>query len=379
MLFWLVACDVGVPARPDGDGDGWADGPDCDDADPAVHPDADEVCGNAIDDDCDLAAPGCGLFGELALGEPTAVGTSAGAALGTVLAGGPLAAATAPGAGVVLLADGTWFPAPDAGFGASLASADGALLIGDPDAAEATLAGSRAGTFTGPDGSRMGQAVAFVGNNVAIGAAEAVYVFDASGDGVAQVSGDATALAGGDLDGDGLDDLATAAPPEHDEDPFAWVFPGPLDGSIAPSDADAVLTGFSSSGAVAIAGPCDIDGDGAVDLLITVGNELWYVTAATLDWLRVTSGGGFVAACGDADGDGLAEVALADSRSGRVEVDAGDWSGIAWLDVPEDEPITVAFATGADGYASLLVGLPASDEGAGDGGAVWILPGGPGF
>lgn len=44
----------------DGDGDGVYDGPDCDDADPAVKPGVDEVC-NGVDDDCDEDIDeGCG-------------------------------------------------------------------------------------------------------------------------------------------------------------------------------------------------------------------------------------------------------------------------------------------------------------------------------
>ncbi len=42
-----------APVPVDGDGDGWAvDAGDCDDGDPGVNPDADEVC-DGVDNDCD--------------------------------------------------------------------------------------------------------------------------------------------------------------------------------------------------------------------------------------------------------------------------------------------------------------------------------------
>ena len=40
-------------APPDGDGDGYPSDTDCDDEDPAVHPEAPELCDNGVDDDCD--------------------------------------------------------------------------------------------------------------------------------------------------------------------------------------------------------------------------------------------------------------------------------------------------------------------------------------
>ena len=85
------AVDEGWPADaptwyPDADGDGhgtsaptwvgcaapagWvALSGDCDDADPAVHPEAAEICGNGVDDDCDGAAGDCRRTGRMTAAE----------------------------------------------------------------------------------------------------------------------------------------------------------------------------------------------------------------------------------------------------------------------------------------------------------------------
>lgn len=60
LLLGLAACSddnndqalYGV-AMVDADEDGYFEGEDCDDEDPAVHPGAEEVPDNGIDDDCD--------------------------------------------------------------------------------------------------------------------------------------------------------------------------------------------------------------------------------------------------------------------------------------------------------------------------------------
>jgi hypothetical protein len=46
--------ETGAPGTVDADGDGFADGQDCDDARPGVNPEAPEVCGGG-DEDCDGA------------------------------------------------------------------------------------------------------------------------------------------------------------------------------------------------------------------------------------------------------------------------------------------------------------------------------------
>lgn len=49
----------------DEDEDGWATPDDCDDGNPAVNPDAEEVCGNGVDDDCNGNAGRCGWSGDI--------------------------------------------------------------------------------------------------------------------------------------------------------------------------------------------------------------------------------------------------------------------------------------------------------------------------
>ena len=56
LLFVLLGCSVEADRAKtvDEDSDGWSEGRDCDDANAAINPDADEVC-NGVDDDCDGA------------------------------------------------------------------------------------------------------------------------------------------------------------------------------------------------------------------------------------------------------------------------------------------------------------------------------------
>ncbi|MCB9741432.1 MAG: putative metal-binding motif-containing protein [Alphaproteobacteria bacterium] len=88
LVLLLLACNLTKEPAPDsrssddsaapdshpidGDGDGWAAGEDCDDADDAVHPGAEEVCGDGVVNDCDgsaeLALEACRHQGTQSLG-----------------------------------------------------------------------------------------------------------------------------------------------------------------------------------------------------------------------------------------------------------------------------------------------------------------------
>ncbi|MCB9797220.1 MAG: FG-GAP repeat protein [Alphaproteobacteria bacterium] len=86
LLLALLGCDKDAPstvdsdpatsdsddsAAPlDADGDGWAAPADCDDADPAVNPGAEELCGDGVDNDCDPSNDrGCREGGEVGVTE----------------------------------------------------------------------------------------------------------------------------------------------------------------------------------------------------------------------------------------------------------------------------------------------------------------------
>lgn len=190
----------------DADGDGFEAPADCDDADPAVHPEAEEICANGIDDNCDDAAPECRATGQevLATGDDGVVGSGDRALLGSALAAlGDL--------------DGD-------GFDDVLAGAPGDDEGGEEAGAAWVLFGSAGGFDAGRTVRLLGAA---------------------SGDG-------AGASVGGGLDvtGDGVPDLLVGAP------------------GVAPRDAafDDAGTGLAAGAIYVVPGPVGVDGIDVVTL-----------------------------------------------------------------------------------------------------------------
>lgn len=74
----------------DGDSGEVSQAGDCDDGDPAISPDAEEVCDNETDEDCNGTARDCGLWGEHALAEATAIyrGSEMAERVSSAIAGG---------------------------------------------------------------------------------------------------------------------------------------------------------------------------------------------------------------------------------------------------------------------------------------------------
>ena len=363
---------------------GWANNDvDCDDANPAVHPRAQEVC-NGIDDDCDglrddldpsvdleTARPWFDDRDEDGFGEP---GT------GTLACAPPDRRAdnaldcddrnpdSYPGAPE--LCDGE-----DNDCDGLLDLASESLDACPVTVADLTIEGSREGDQAGASVAWVGDLDGLGGADLAIGApgsdgrgadiglvaifgaplpiaaqtgrAELRFLGDVSGDRLGPLAGL------GDMNGDGYDDLVMQSPGADHGGPDQgqlYVAYGPLREAAVVNALPARIVGLSEGGrALPMAGPGDTTGDGLAELLVSDplfdvgardGGAVW-LFAGPVSSLN-TAASAQARLLGGTPGMQLGTLA-----SGRVDING-------------------------DGVYDIILGAPGDPSGAADGGAVYL-------
>ena len=358
-------CDGGSDF--DQDGDGWDSqdhgGEDCQDGEPEIHPGAFEWH-DGDDNDCDGHNDVLWLDSAAWVNEAERSGDGVGPVLG--------AAGDVDGDGLVDLLVGApaWQSDQGAAYlllGATASGASGTTSLWYADARISGLEsedalGTALGAMGDVDGDGLDDLLVLAGGAETayllngplagdLGVEEAGLVIgpvDGLAEGGGQLSG------GADLLGIGGTEVALAVPEADGARGAVLLFDAGATGALSEADSVAVLEGSSADdragSSVAVVG--DVDGDGQVELLVGVPGQSGHGSAAGAAYLFR----GPIAGTQRVD---AADVSM-------MGVDAGDGAGTA---------VAAAGDIDGDGYADLLVGAPGSDTSAADGGAAYLVLG----
>ena len=304
-------------------------------------------------------------------------------------------------------ADGAWYSVETGAFlGAQLDRGRGVAGDGNPN----LLAGAPAANAEGTDRGAVYLFSATTG--AAMTTDEALAVVEGDRDDAAL----GRSFAGlGDIDGDGVGNLALGDPGASSELGAVYLISGPLVGTMSVADADVTLLGDDPGGRAGetVIGPGDLDDDGRADLIVGApeADVVDFECGAVYVFLDPTSGaasaadadavvtgaadwehaGSALTAMPDMDGDGVPDFAVTaedwpDGRgTGRVYLLSGARAGTASVDDnlfgASGDPGSTGFGavlasagdTDGDGTIDFLAGSPESDLGAVDAGAVWLF------
>ena len=409
-----------IEGYPDNDGDGYGDstttiltcdlaelsdeGGDCNDGDPMVNPGATEVCGDGLDNDCDGTAGTCAWSGDIMVDEADfiAFGDSGNDALASAIAGADIngdgttdliiasseSNRLASQGGAIYIIEGPITPAVgevstkadviiDGSFESGSAGMALATLDFDADGSDDLVVGSPRVDSPSTDASNSGEVHLFYGSisdDTETDDADLTIYGARNGQRLGQ-----TLNAGGDIDGDGLPDVAIGAPRTgiHEYRAGAiFIFTGSTTrrtGTISSEDRDGgvVSTQDRMLFGTSIQFIGDTNGDGRDDLLVGApgtnengtdsGAGMLFLghptlfstgidridTAADATYLGERSGdkaGLAVTGLNDVDEDGYTEFAIAAPYSDTVRTE----SGATYLMIDPDRTGTHTLTDAAD-------------------------------
>ncbi len=370
----------------DADGDGYDSdaysGDDCDDTESAVSPDASEICDDGIDNDCDGGAGDCSLSDDIPLTDADV------SILGVSTDSGFAQKGSHVGAGGDLNGDGNLDLVLSAYLNSDSSSKGGAAFVfHGPLSGVLDETDADAIAYGGTSNDRFGVGVDVIadldgdGYDEVFGGANyedsngtnagAAYILSGPLSGTVALTDATVTLLGvddtdyfgytvgstGDLNDDGVLDVivgAMGADSSGTSTGAAYVFFGPLSGSVSASSADARVDGDAADDYVGRdrSLSADFDGDGIGDLTIGVG----YADAVAYDSGAVYLFQGPVSVTASASS---ADVVLSAGAS-------KDYLGLK-IDAPGD--------LNGDGFEDLMVGAPGFDDTSGDEGAAFVING----